>query len=425
MENFTMTTITELNYTEPTPARIICAPPPGWTGIPPPGIYANIADILHRVVLPIIIISGTFGNLVTVIILLRHSRVLSTTGMFLMSLAVSDTVLLYTAPLRRWIISVWEIDIRHNGRVACKTSVYLTYCSIQFSSWVLVAVTIERVISVVWPHRVKLNFTKKNTMLFISTLFVAIFGLNSHILYGFGHSKLREHRGKGFCEPQYEGYLQFWTKMYSFIDFVVAFALPFVVLVISNAIIIQKLKQAHQKRKSMSSMAKPSGPSDGDQSHNVTILLISLGVIFFICMAPVSVFFIYFPYWNELNEKWTCINAYEYFRQNEIQQLVFAVVIVLGYTNASINFFLYVASGTKFRSQIKALFLCRPVRPDSVFGSINTSQNRKRFTVYSEISSIEKASGASKMHDEVVMSTEGSTDHTTVTRSKTDLAEKY
>ncbi|XP_045157143.1 neuropeptide Y receptor type 6-like [Mercenaria mercenaria] len=369
-------------------SNVPCGPPPGWTGPPPPGVYANAANSLMKIIPPIIILVGTFGNTLTVIVLFRQMRKLSSTAMFLLALAFSDNLFLFNAPLRRWIIAVWNEDIRHRSEIGCKFSVYLTYTSSQFSSWTLVAVTVERLVSVVWPHRVRLDCTPRISCIFITVIFLIVFGLNTHIFYGFGQSSLPVYIGQGFCEPIYEGYRTFWTKTYAWIDFTVVYAVPFGILAVANSVIVYYLRKTNAERERMSDR------SNTTETKMVTIMLVLLSIVFFLCLTPVSIYFIYLPYWAEDNFQWLCINVYEYIRLSEITHFVFVITNLLGYVNASFNFVLYIISGSKYRSEIKALLLCRPSAKAGVFGGSSSSSQRR--TIYSSVSTVRAYRGKSQ-----------------------------
>jgi hypothetical protein len=204
-----------------------------------------------------------------------------------------------------------------------------------------------------------------------------IFGLNTHIFYGFGYSKLPVYNGEGFCEPLYEGYRVFWGDVYSWIDLAVAFAIPFGFFVVINSVIIYKLRMMRLQRRKMSIIKSKSEDSSKKDANGVTVMLIMLSVVFFLCLTPVSVYFIVREYWLKHIAEWFCIDIYEFFRLFEIHSLVYVIVNIIGYCNASVNFFLYIISGSKYRAEIKALLLCKPVAQDGIFGTSSSATQRR------------------------------------------------
>ncbi|KAH3741913.1 type-1 angiotensin II receptor B-like [Dreissena polymorpha] len=356
-----------------------CIFPPGWTGPPPPGRYAEVSRYLWMTVPPVIMIVGLLGNILTVIILLRQSRKLASTALYLLTLALSDSVMLLNSPLRNWMFRGLDMkDVRHLSEMGCKFSVFFTYTSVQYSSCVLVAVTLERLVSIVWPHRVRLGCTTRASGVVLVILLVFILGLNSHIIYGFGASQLPNYKGP--CEPKYNEYMLFWTKTWPWIDFAVAFAIPFVLLGGSNAVIIYKMHETHKRRRSMSASNQGMGHA-GHDTTMVTVTLILLTVVFFICLTPVQVFFIYDPHRKKiLMNDYYCKDMYEFFKQVEIHNVLFTIVNLISYINAAFNFFLYILSGSKFRYEVIALFTCQPTG-EGVFGTTTSASVRYRNTL--------------------------------------------
>ena len=72
---------------------------------------AEVAVALMLIVPPIIILMGTIGNLLTLIIMItdRNMRSMST-YFYLAVLAVADTVVLYLGLLTQWVSYNWQLD---------------------------------------------------------------------------------------------------------------------------------------------------------------------------------------------------------------------------------------------------------------------------------------------------------------------------
>ena len=136
--------------------------------------------IIWKVVPPMLILLGTIGNILSILVLTRRSLRKSTTSLFLTVLACSDLLVLYSGLLRQWVLYVFETDVRHVCEVGCKLNIWLVYSSLDFSAWILMAVTIERVISVWLPHRVRTICTKKSAVVSLVGIGAFILTLNSH-----------------------------------------------------------------------------------------------------------------------------------------------------------------------------------------------------------------------------------------------------
>lgn len=333
-----------------------------------PGVYTDAKELIWKIVPPIVIILGTFGNTLTILVLLRQVMNLSSTAVYLLSLAVSDLLLLYLGPLRQWIQYIWDVDVRLLTDAGCKIQVFLTYFSVHFSSWLLVAVTLERVISVMLPHKVKLNCTTMKAGIVVAVTFVCLFLLNVHFFFGYGlvHKPLYV-RAPWQCTPINDDYMDFRDDILPWLDFVVAFLLPFTILTVGNVMIIVKLRINTVRRRKMSLTQKEK------EGRSVTFMLIALCVIFFICLTPVSIFLIILPY---LREEAMKLPYVEMIRQMEYLIFWHAVTNCFGYINSSTNFILYFLSGSRFRSEVRHLFTCKHAGKEGVFGNSSSGSGR-------------------------------------------------
>ena len=345
---------------------------------PEENIYLKVARYLWLIGPPIITVTGVVGNTLTVLILMRQLGRWSSTAVFLFVLAISDTVQLLISPVRNWVLRGLEKqDVRQHSELVCKLSLFLTYATVHFSSWILVAVTVERFISVFWPHRVRDGCTRRTASVAAIILLGVFTALNSHIFYGHGVSDLPQYYGAGFCEPLYATYSVFWYKTWTWIDVVVAFAAPFLILVVCNSMIIYKLWKTQVKIRKMTVIASTGMRSYAKDKRNVTRTLVLLSFVFMICLTPLQVYLIVIPYVREEADKLLCSDFWTFYDYYTLDYLAFAIVGVVSYINAGFNFFLYVLSGKRFRSEVKALLMCRKSGRNGVFGNSNTTSTRR------------------------------------------------
>ena len=367
------TTLFDDNFT------VTDAPNSGGGGGPPgfvPGVYTDAKEWIWKLVPPIVVILGTFGNGLTIIVLLRQFKNLSSTAVYLLTLACSDLMILYLGPIRQWIQYIWKEginDVRLMTDAGCRTSLFFTYFSFQFSSWLLVAVTIERVISVMLPHKVKLGCTTMKAGITVLIIIACLVPLNAHYFYGYRLRKNPNQSGSPYiCGPlpEYVGYQTFLYKYWTWVDFAVGFAVPFAILLVGNILIIVSLKrQANRRRKMSMTQTEKEGRS-------VTLMLIVLCVIYAICLIPYNVYFIVLPYVREAAFKMPFL---EMVKRMEYLLFIHAVVSCLSYINSTTNFLLYFLSGTRFRKEVRHLFTCRRAGKQGVFGS-STAGRSTSFT---------------------------------------------
>ena len=325
-----------------------------------PGWYYNAAVMTWKIFPSIVIPVGTLGNFLTVLIILRQKRNMTSTAMLLCSLAFSDTLILYCGPLCNFISVTWHIDIRDMNDGLCKASSYLSHVTFQLSSWLLVMLTLERTICVMFPHKVKGLCTVKKTGLCVLVVTLSILLLNSHFLYGAG---LVEDTGKleSFpCRAKYKIYEYFTSYIWPWIDFCVYFAVPFVFIGVGNFMIILTLSRRNKHMSQSRNTCR-----QNLQSKNVTVLLIFLCAMFLVTLSPVTIYFIGSAHWVESVTSQTDTEDV----QSGMEVLLFwyTVVNCISYLNAACNFILYVISGSRFKQEIINLMLCRKASSSALF----------------------------------------------------------
>lgn len=348
-------------------------PPPGalkfWPGckhpepLPGPGIYRKMYTYIWYIVPVLHLVFGTFGNVMTALIIVRNVRKMTSTSVMLLALAISDTVCLYNGLLRNWVNIIWKIDIRGLTDITCKVSVLVLYSSYQSSAWFLVALTAERLFCILKPHKVKLHFTAKKSTIAIMIITLIITAQNSHVFYGFGIELLDAYKGHGDCLVTRESYVDFYRFHLSWIHFGIGYLIPCVLIIAGNCMIIYKLRQS-LKRKDKLILDNITRQRNSTQHHlkqgnSLTAMLILLSSVFFISQTPVAVFFMCEAYVIQAANQYACNNFQEYMRRAEIIKFVEALCVNFGLINASMNFVLYVISGSRFREDAKALLLCR------------------------------------------------------------------
>ena len=201
------------------------------------------AGVTFWKVFPVLfIVLGTIGNILSIFILCRKNIRKSTCAFYLIVLAVSDLVVLYSGLFRRWMDATFSFDIRKLSNEMCKFDTLLVYMSLDFSAWILVAVTAERVALVWFPHSAKSKCTKRSAAWILGSIFIFLMGINGHILYGM---RLVTSSVNGtttvFCTYTDDDYDYFFDDIFSWIDFSILSGLPFSCLLTGNILIITKV----------------------------------------------------------------------------------------------------------------------------------------------------------------------------------------
>ena len=307
---------------------------------------------LWQVVSPILLVFGTIGNCLSIIILSKKRFRNWSATHYLIALAGADIAFHYIGLLRQWVKYTWDEDIRFVSNAACKIHWWLMYSSADMPVWILVTITIERLISTIVPHKSKRICTAKVARIVLIILPTMILLINCHLLYGFGRLEVDMDNGTKIipCAPLTAEYETFFTDIWTWIDLCKFSLVPFAVLSVGNFCIIWSLFISGRRSKTQIAPTQASSaPKGNNKTSTMSVLLVCLNVVFIICTAPVCVYFIGEPYWIPKDVP----------RSVQLQDPWWAFVNILMYTNSTINFILYCLSGSKFRGELKKMFLRR------------------------------------------------------------------
>ena len=309
------------------------------------GMY-KIAIALLIWILPVVIIFGTTGNVLSFILMLQREMRQTSTYFYLAILAVADTIVLFVSAFKTWIRTWSEFELLHISDASCKTLMFLAYFSLHLSAWLIVAVTIERFIVVWFPLKATSLCSTTRARYTTVAIVVALFLLNAHLFWTAellsdpitGEKKCAMLRDNDFLYKEVVPWVH--LTVYSFV--------PICSLLTFNTLIIVSLIRHRQVI--VSQMTK----DDRRTRYNHRKLAITLLCISFVWIATTipSALYTVLP----LNPR----------TAEEVATLLLVKVIcyIILYINHAINFLLYCATGQNFRCGFSKLVrkLCRTRR---------------------------------------------------------------
>lgn len=312
-------------------------------------IEYNIGIGLWKYLPPFLIVFGTIGSILSIIVLQRPNLRKSVCTIYFTALAVSDLLVLHTGLMRQWVFMTFNKDIRQIGSAFCKFHTWILYFSLDFSVWIQVAVTVERLLAVWFPHSTKCRCTKHGAKVSLVVIACFLLIINSHILYGLG-DLTENYNGTTTverCTYLSKSYKKFFMKTWPWIYLVVFFLIPFCVLLVGNILIVVK---AVKHKRAMQRHVLPQQSTSGSTSKlaSMSLTLFTLNTVFLVCNIPISIYLIEYVYLREVLRG----------RSYAVLEMTWAIVNIMMYVNNAISFVLYVLSGTKFRQEFKSLVLC-------------------------------------------------------------------
>ena len=212
--------------------------------------------------------------------------------------------------------------------------------------------TFDRFYSIIRPHKAASFNTVKRAK--ITIFFIIIFSIVFHI----PHLFITSNQGRT-CVFYATGLDSAANQFYYWSSFIIHFALPFVLLLIMNSVIIYTVARRSQlavrQSSGMDRQGQGQGQGQNKEKHvemQIYVILLLVTFSFLILTTPGSLFILYTMYIDYTKSP----------RAFALFYLSFNIGQKTYYTNFGINFFLYVISGTKFRADLARLF-CRKRAP--------------------------------------------------------------
>lgn len=313
----------------------------------------NMGNVsMERFAPPFILALGTFGNLMIIIMFSKQNSA-SSLNLFFKALAVSDLCLLYTGLFPWWIKTVSSFDLLVTHTVMCKLLTALFHTAGVLSVWLLVAMTVQRAVSVVWPHKVNMLCTPRNAKYYLLGITIFFILINSHFLFG----KILRQNGNSSnaqCTLNYDSaeYNFFMYKVWSWIDTLMYSLLPCVILIVSNSVLVRKVSESVRNAR----VTLAQGQSDQLRSRekkasSLTVTLVAISLAFFLLSTPLSLLFIIAPY-TSLDITVNPLGV-------AVLNFMYVLLNLFWYINSALNFYLYCLTGTKFRNDFRLLLCCR------------------------------------------------------------------
>ena len=317
------------------------------TIIPELNLTINYDSSVVQILLPVLCLFGLFGNSLCILILGRKKNRQDSMAVYLLCLGVSDIVIIITGTFSKWIFLVWNFDISSVNGFLCKTHTFLIYFSIHFSSWILVLVTVERVLSVMIPHKVRLWCDRRKGLRALLVLAVVLSVVNGHFLVGM---ELKyDLYILPSCRMGHGSYVYFVNLHWNIIDLIISFAMPSIIIITGNAIIGFQLAVRDRRRRHI--------VASGYMKSSLACVLLLISAVFIISMGPSAIYNVAFY----LSKK--RLDYDDIVRHKRVRDIVDAFASL----NAALNFIMYFLGGSKFRKEVKAFFCCKEINEPGVF----------------------------------------------------------
>ena len=252
--------------------------------------------------------------------------------------------LIFFSAFSVYLNGVHEVDFPPSQYRFCTATVFMLYSSFLSSTYLLIAMTFERFYSIIRPHKAaSFNTVKRAKMIIVCTY---AFGFSYSIPLLFVASNIGR-----TCVPIENASHNTIGQMYHWLTEILIFIFPFISLLTMNSVIIQTLR-----KRSKLKILEPTGQDENGGKNmktkhtekQVITMLLLVTFVFLVLNIPTRGVVYYLNFYNG--------NTPYYYAG---LHLFYEVGSKSYFTNHGINFFLYVISGQKFRTDLKNLFILK------------------------------------------------------------------
>ena len=307
----------------------------------------DVVTWLWRTCPAAMLVLGLLGNSLTLVVLVRLGLKGQPTMTFLFFLAITDSVVLLTGLPRYWVVYVFDFDIRRTSDISCKLYYFSIYTSQQFSSWILVGVSVERVIKTYLPFRYKRMYTSKRVVFGLFIMLIILCGVNLHFFFTNGINEYTE----GSCSSLTPDYFAFDEYVFVYVDLTIFSLVPFVIMSISNILLIRVLRRVQRERSEM--MHESMVEKANQFSMRMTKMLVVCTAYFLTATAPLAIYFVVDSYLYPAFEETGNEGGMAY------MDVAWAVTYVFNYSNYCVNFYLYTAMNDRFYQELRTVLCCQ------------------------------------------------------------------
>lgn len=349
------------------------------------GQYDRVKDILQTYIVPVIIVTGFFGNTICFVVFVASPLKRISTSVYLAALAFSDTGFLFCLGIG-WLESL-GIRFFHKEGI-CQITVYASFVFSFTSIWFVNAFTTEMYIAIFHPQKSPKLCVPKHARRIVAVLSV-IAGLM--YIYAFVIAKVVTFPGTGMnvCLIMPEDAQT--AMILSVTDTVLTLVVPFtmiLVMIMRLLVHISNFYKTESESGANSTVSETNidhsetSPNDNtnalarqanDAQAKLTRMLVVTVVVFLVLNLPSHAIKVQFLFRSVLSDD---------VRFTETEAFIQVVFQILYYANFSVNFVLYSACGKSFRAAMMRLMVnlrycyCRKV--------FDCQRNIKRLTVKSK-----------------------------------------
>lgn len=280
----------------------------------------------------------------SIITLLRKRLQKHASTVYLIFLAFADLCMLWTGLYTDYCFHGFGLDIKTTSLFSCKIMDFVAYASGGYSVWLIVLLTIERMMLTRFPIFSKSNLTRKFTLITAMVCLLIMVCLFFHIpfWYEIKVSVIRSENGTAVervCTSTQEE-LQAQTSLWAVVLWIMFSLFPITILVIANGVIIGSIIFQRKRFCTVDPSGRVHQQNSYKKTKSLTRMILFVSAFFIFCTLPAI-------FKRAFESRALSIDVKEQARK----VLIESVFLFVFYSNSTFNFILYCLSGSVFQQE--------------------------------------------------------------------------
>ena len=231
----------------------------------------------------LLIVLGTVGNGISMAVMRRERMKSAVAVIYLMALAITDTAFLWISGGHWWILATFDLGLPDLHMATCKLYFFLGNFLHMLSAWIIVFLSVQRMLVVLLPYKAKQIATRNKTWLSLLILTLTLVAYNTYPLIAVGlFSATFSGETINVCVYGIIAKVHFHQDDWQPSVLVTSKILPYSMIFIANMVLIVKFIQSKVKRTLVTSEEQ----NRSRQAKRITTTLISVSLIFLILHTP-------------------------------------------------------------------------------------------------------------------------------------------
>ncbi len=319
---------------------------------PDPSITAIVeaTRLIRTYFYPITAPAGLLGNIIIFLIMVKPRNNHISTSMYMLFISINDIFVVMGTEAYRYYLFI------SNGvftDIKCKVFSYIAVSFSQIGTWQIVSMTFDKYLAVRFPLKAGVYCTQNGVIIIniMIYLFIFLFNVPNYLLFV-------SIPGLNYCTLSNGS--KWYVSFYKAATQVVGFVVPLIALIILNTMIIFVVRRS----KLLLSDTESRVAQRSDVENQLIRMTLIVASVFVILTLPIYVIYQYIASITPKSTKEAVLN-----------QLIYNIFSHLNKLNHQVNFFLFLATSSKFRRDVKHLLFCTRVNKNEMTHVTELSDN--------------------------------------------------